>query len=464
MTKVIDNSLSIRSGRNCDPPAVGSTFASGSRDQSPAFGRSRATEPYGGPPTRILLVSRSSYSFAKSKGGADVVAYSTAELLAETGLPVWYVGSNPPCSKAVRWIPSPARPFSPQPEESSRAAVLRHLFNELINVGRATVRGLRAATAIRPSIVISNHPVTTILFRLKHPRSRILYRMHDGIHAQNGVSQFIDRAVRFLTSEILERLSVWLASYVITPGERVRRELLALKVPAWKISAMYPIVDRVTPSGPIPDEPGSSKTHFSARFVLSIGLQTGRKRFDLLIEAIQHLTSDLNLVLVGDGPLHARYRKRVDELGLGDRVAFVTDASDQRIQDLYRDCTIYALLSENEGFPITVAEALASGVPTIYACPSATDSLPQLPEGLIIEGALPRPADLARLLDGIAADIEQGIFPTRERIAGLAKQILPTRESAAEAYISVFEKMGAMHRPQPKACTGRGNWDEEGSS
>jgi glycosyltransferase involved in cell wall biosynthesis len=371
-----------------------------------------------------------------------VVARSTAELLSEAGLPVWYVGCDPPRSDDVRWIPSPARPFFPRPEESSRAAALRYLLNELINVGRATVWGLRNTSSIRPDVVISNHPVTTMLFRLVHSRTRILYRMHDGIHAQNGVRRFLDRAVRFLTSEVLERFSVGLASYVITPGERVRQELLAMKVPSWKVSAMYPIVDWVAGPGPLVPDPAPSGTAPSARFVLSIGQQTGRKRFDLLIEALQHLASDLNLVLVGDGPLHDRYRSRVEELGLRDRVTFVTDASDQRVQDLYRDCTMYALLSENEGFPVTVAEALASGVPTIYACPSATDSIPRPPQGLIVEGALPLPVDLARLLDGIAADIKDGILPTRERIGAWARQVLPSREGAAQTYISVFARMG----------------------
>ncbi len=445
MTKVLGNHAPTHAQSDRESPAPSAAEFGRTGDPGPGSAGPSSRECKKERSARVLLVSRSSCSFAGSKGGADVVARSTAEMLAEAGLPTWYVGNDPPHSKNVEWIPSPARVLSPRPREKPRSAALRYLFNELINVGRASVRGLRAAPAIRPDVVISNHPVTTMLFRLAHPRARILYRMHDGIHAQNGVSRFIDRTVRFLTSEVLERLSVGLASYVITPGERVRQELLALNVPVGKISALYPIVDWMTVSDPTYSAPSPTPRVPStpSRFVLSIGQQTGRKRFDLLIEALRHLAGDLDLVLVGDGPLHERYRRRVEELGLQGRVTFVTDASDQRVRDLYRDCTIYALLSENEGFPVTVAEALASGVPTLYACPTATDAMPRVPAGLIVEGTLPRPVDLARLLDGLVTDIEEGGFPTRERIGAWAKQAMTTREGAVQTYLSAFVKMGS---------------------
>ncbi|EQD44455.1 Glycosyl transferase, group 1 domain protein, partial [mine drainage metagenome] len=138
---------------------------------------------------------------------------------------------------------------------------------------------------------------------------------------------------------MLERLSIGLASFVIAPGERIRREVMAMGVPGWKVGSLYPIVGHDYGSSPslppAPTSPTSIPEHqpFRHRFVLSIGQQTGRKRFDLLIEAVRHSVKDLDLVLVGNGPLHEEYRGLVEQLGLEDRVTFVTDASDQRVQD-----------------------------------------------------------------------------------------------------------------------------------
>ena len=381
-----------------------------------------------------------------------MVARSTAELLAQGGFPTWYVGAESPSATGVVTLPSHCRAFYSRQGEGSRVAGLRYLFNEMINVGHATAAGLRSLRNVRPEVVISNHPLTTILLRLLYPRMRLLYRMHDGIHTQNGAVRYFDRILRFFTSEALERIAVGLASYVVSPGDRVRQELLALGVPHWKVCSLYPIVGGMLGVEEVPREPGGGPIAANGigsdlRFVLSIGQQTGRKRFDLLMEAIRHTVKDLDLVLVGDGPLHRHYQELVEALGLGRRVRFITNASDRIVQDLYRDCTIFTLVSEGEGFPVTVAEALSTGVPAIYACPSAVNSTPSMLQGLIVEGSLPTAVELGRLLDSAVDAIESGRFPTRERIRTGAMAMLTTYDTALTAYRSAFDEMGVQDAP-----------------
>jgi len=69
------------------------------------------------------------------------------------------------------------------------------------------------------------------------------------------------------------------------------------------------------------------------------------------------------LVVVGDGVMRPALEEEAQRLGLGERVRFLGRRFDA--PQLYRAFDVYCLPSKNEGMPLTVLEAMASGLPVV---------------------------------------------------------------------------------------------------
>lgn len=81
-----------------------------------------------------------------------------------------------------------------------------------------------------------------------------------------------------------------------------------------------------------------------------------------LIRAVA-LLSDIELVLVGDGPLVDESKALVGELNISDRVQFLGSRSD--IPEILAQSDAFALISNYEGFPISTLEAMRAALPVI---------------------------------------------------------------------------------------------------
>jgi D-inositol-3-phosphate glycosyltransferase len=91
-----------------------------------------------------------------------------------------------------------------------------------------------------------------------------------------------------------------------------------------------------------------------APLVLFVGRLVHKKGFRSLVEAAERQDSWV-AVLVGDG-------ERVERSG---RVRPFGSLDRDTLRLLYQACDIFALPSQNEGFPLTVQEAMASGLPIV---------------------------------------------------------------------------------------------------
>lgn len=72
---------------------------------------------------------------------------------------------------------------------------------------------------------------------------------------------------------------------------------------------------------------------------------------------------DVDLLLVGDGPLRAELEQLVRSLGLADRVRFLGVRDD--VADILAIADVFALTSVSEAASITLLEAMASNVPVV---------------------------------------------------------------------------------------------------
>jgi D-inositol-3-phosphate glycosyltransferase len=115
--------------------------------------------------------------------------------------------------------------------------------------------------------------------------------------------------------------------------------------------------------------------------VLFVGRLVEKKGYDLLLSAADPA---YDLVFAGDGSERRRLdgRPGVHHLGALPPV---------ELADVYRACDVFALPSESEGFPLTVQEAMASGLPVV-----TTDDPGYEPYGLAREHVTLLPRDAAR--------------------------------------------------------------------
>ena len=102
-------------------------------------------------------------------------------------------------------------------------------------------------------------------------------------------------------------------------------------------------------------------------FIVSAGRLTRQKGHDLLIAAFaaSEAAHDLDLVILGEGPLETELRAQAADLGVGDRVLF------PGFQDnpwaWFARARLFVLASRWEGFGNVITEAMACGAPVLSA-------------------------------------------------------------------------------------------------
>ena len=95
---------------------------------------------------------------------------------------------------------------------------------------------------------------------------------------------------------------------------------------------------------------------------------------------------ELHYVVVGDGSDLARHKELATELGIADRVEFTGSVSDATLRAHYRDCDVFVLPSEAEGFGFVFLEAMHYARPIIAANSGATPEVVRDKEtGVLIE-------------------------------------------------------------------------------
>lgn len=102
------------------------------------------------------------------------------------------------------------------------------------------------------------------------------------------------------------------------------------------------------------------------RMLLAVGRFGEEKRFDRLLTAFAEVCekhTSWSLVILGQGPMHAALIQQAEELGIRGRIALPGAVGN--IGEWYEAADLYALTSRFEGFPNTLLEALAHGVPAV---------------------------------------------------------------------------------------------------
>ena len=99
-------------------------------------------------------------------------------------------------------------------------------------------------------------------------------------------------------------------------------------------------------------------------WLLNIGELIPRKNQETLIRAVADINV-ISLTIAGQGPLYDKLERLIRELDISDRVKLIGYRTD--ISELCKLCDIFAFSSIHEGLPVSVMEAMASGLPCMVS-------------------------------------------------------------------------------------------------
>jgi glycosyltransferase involved in cell wall biosynthesis len=181
----------------------------------------------------------------------------------------------------------------------------------------------------------------------------------------------------------------------------------------------------------------------------SVGRLEEQKGFEYFLRAAREVLSEFpktRFVVVGEGSLRSRLEALIHELGLGTSVLLVGQRND--MPGVYASLELFVLASIDEGMPMTILEALASGKPVIATAVGAVEQL------VISEktGLLVQPRDIPALRDAMLRCLRDQSFA--QTLGKNGKEHVQTSFSAngmARKYIELYERVQA--RQKTKAAT-----------
>ncbi len=171
-------------------------------------------------------------------------------------------------------------------------------------------------------------------------------------------------ALMALESGILKRLARWTfdrVAFTVTVAEHTTRkcELLGMKTDRFSKIPMG-IDENIFPRlGEAVVASARKKLIVSTRSFIEVDYNQTQ-----LIEALPKIfrgDKEARCVLAGDGPGRPPLEKRVKELGIADRVAFLGKQPSGRIAELLKEAMVYVSTSRFDGASVSLFEAMACG-------------------------------------------------------------------------------------------------------
>jgi glycosyltransferase involved in cell wall biosynthesis len=175
--------------------------------------------------------------------------------------------------------------------------------------------------------------------------------------------------------------------------------------------------------------------------IVYVGRLAPEKDLPCLVDGFHRFVSSGRqgrLVLVGEGPDQAALQARCETLGISDRVVFTGRLGADEVIAWLRRSDVFSLVSEFEGFPCSLVEAMSAGLPSVVSdIPGNT----QLVESGVQGFTAPRgePGAVAEALDRLASDRE-----LREKLGANARQHVVERYSVDHViarYENLFEEV-----------------------
>jgi glycosyltransferase involved in cell wall biosynthesis len=217
---------------------------------------------------------------------------------------------------------------------------------------------------------------------------------------------------------------------VVTPSDATRDELLELGFRSERVLAVPNGVGEEFQPAPA----GTDAERSAHPLVVAVGRFAPVKRFDELIRAAhvaRRRVPDLELELVGSGPMLAELRQLAADLGATDWVTFHGYVEHAELVALYRRAWVVSSASLAEGWGLTLTEAAACGTPAVASDISGHRCS-------VVDGETGLLAPLERLGDTMADVLLDDELRARLGRAALARARTLTWESSARSILEAL--------------------------
>lgn len=224
--------------------------------------------------------------------------------------------------------------------------------------------------------------------------------------------------------KLVYHLMIKFSSKIFSISSQQKRWILERGIHRDKVELVYDCIDtdRFCPSDIINRE----------NYILYVAKFTERKNHIALINAFKNIIDNgnfpnLNLFLVGSKSgiftqrdkvnssfYYLQCQSLVEKNGLNKRVSFFDIINEDELIELYRKCELFVMPSLEEGFGLTLLEAMSCG------CVCIASNIEPLPEVLSDSGYLVKPLDINELTERIRFLLNND--KERERLGVLARQ------------------------------------------
>ena len=167
--------------------------------------------------------------------------------------------------------------------------------------------------------------------------------------------------------------------------------------------------------------PGSFRNKLGLKpetpILLSVGRVDPEKRLDFLIDAFTCMTEripEAHLIFAGDGSARKHLEEHAAATKVRDHIHFLGMVDRAKLPDLLHDATVFLSASTTEVHPVSVIEAIASGLPLVAVQDEAFD-------GMIVQN---ENGHLTPLNVDAYADTLVGLLHDPERLARYGKRSL----------------------------------------
>lgn len=255
-----------------------------------------------------------------------------------------YLALHPGMQDGITVLPSLGREIRPWRDAKALAGVVRRIRR------------------FRPDIVETHTAKAGVIGRVAAAICRVpvIIHVYHG-HVLHGY--FSPAPTRFFV-EVERRLARY-SSCLLAVSDQVRSDLLALGVGTKNRFEVMPLGLDLERFRSVDSRRGELRAELGLGAVPLIGIVARLapvKAHDVFLRAAAALRErmpDVHFVVVGDGELRASLEALASELGLGGCLTFLGWRSD--IERVYADLDLVVLSSRNEGSPIALIEAMASG-------------------------------------------------------------------------------------------------------
>ena len=204
-------------------------------------------------------------------------------------------------------------------------------------------------------------------------------------------ADYVARQYRRLYRRLFER-----ASWILALGQPSYEAICALGAFGEKTTRLMPNFvdfDRVPrqTARMVGRDDSRMKVVFTGTLVASKGIY--------VVAAVAQRVTGMSFVLVGDGPsdVRAAFIRHLEGRGLGDSVVVSDPQPNDRVLALLADADAFFFPSAREGFPFSVLEAMAVGLPIVASNVGALPEMVDVPAG----GFLMPPDDVAGFADAL---------------------------------------------------------------